>query len=242
MLHTLIATSAFGLESVVVHELAALEYEAKVARPGRIAFHADLAAVARTNLWLRSADRVLIQLSEFEAKDFDALFDTVRCLPWEEWIAADAAIPVRGRSLKSQLSSVPACQRTVKKAIVERLLIARPGVELPETGPPVPIEISLVEDAASVDLDTSGAGLHKRGYRTLAAEAQIRETLAAGMVQLSFWRPERPFIDPFCGTGTIAIEAALLARRLAPGRNRTFASEAWAAIPADAWKQAREEA
>ena len=152
----------------------------------------------------------------------------MRALPWEEWIAADAGIPVRGRSLKSQLSSVPACQRTVKKAIVERLLAARPGPRLPETGPPVPVEVSLVDDVATIDLDTSGDGLHSRGYRTLAAEAQLRETLAAAMVQLSFWRPERPLVDPFCGTGTIAIEAALIGRRLAPGRNRTFAAEALA--------------
>jgi 23S rRNA (guanine2445-N2)-methyltransferase / 23S rRNA (guanine2069-N7)-methyltransferase len=130
----------------------------------------------------------------------------------------------------------------VKKAIVESLLAARPGVELPETGAPVPIEISIVDNAATIDLDTSGDGLHKRGYRTLAAEAQIRETLAAAMVQLSFWRPERPFVDPFCGTGTIAIEAALIGRRIAPGRNRAFAAEAWDAIPAAVWAAAREEA
>ena len=239
---TVIATSAFGLEAVVVHELAALGYEAKVVRPGRIAFAAELDAVARTNLWLRSADRVLIQLAAFEARDFDALYDTVRDLPWEDWIPHDAAMPVRGRSRKSQLSSVPACQRTVKKAIVERLLASAPVISLPETGPPVPVEVSLVDDIATIDLDTTGAGLHKRGYRTLAAEAQLRETLAAAMVQLSFWRPERPFIDPFCGTGTIAIEAALLGRRLAPGHNRTFAAESWPVIPAPTWKTARDEA
>src|SRR5262245_28537226 len=139
---TLIATSAFGLEAVVVHELAALGYEAKVVRPGRIAFPAGLDAVARANLWLHSADRVLIQLAEFEARDFDALFDTVRALPWEDWIPADAAIPVRGRSRKSQLSSVPACQRTVKKAIVERLLATASVISLPETGLPVAVEAS----------------------------------------------------------------------------------------------------
>jgi 23S rRNA (guanine2445-N2)-methyltransferase / 23S rRNA (guanine2069-N7)-methyltransferase len=238
----LIATCAFGLEAVVAHELKALGYESKTVRPGRLTFTGDASAVARTNLWLRSADRVLIELASFPAADFDALFDTVKSLPWADWIAADAAIPVRGRSLKSQLTSVPAIQRSVKKAIVESLLAARPGVELPETGAPVPIEISIVDNAATIDLDTSGDGLHKRGYRTLAAEAQIRETLAAAMVQLSFWRPERPFVDPFCGTGTIAIEAAMIGRRMAPGRNRTFAAEAWGAIPAAAWTAALEEA
>ena len=242
MILNLIATSAFGLEAVVVRELAALGYEAKVIRAGRMAFAGDESAVARTNLWLRSADRVLIELASFGAADFDALFDTIREMPLEEWIDADAAIPVRGRSHKSQLSSVPAVQRTVKKAIVERLLGARPGSSLPETGPPVPIEISIVDDVATLDLDTSGAGLHRRGYRTLAAAAQLRETLAAALVQLSFWKPERLLVDPFCGTGTIVIEAALIGRRLAPGRNRTFAAEHWAAIPADAWARARTEA
>jgi 23S rRNA (guanine2445-N2)-methyltransferase / 23S rRNA (guanine2069-N7)-methyltransferase len=238
----LAVTCAFGLEAVVVRELAALGYDARVARPGRLAFSGDASAVCRANLWLRSADRVLIQLAQFAATDFDALFDTVRLLPWEEWISPDAAIPVRGRSHKSQLSSVPACQRTVKKAIVDRMLARSTAISLPETGPPAAVEVSLVDDVATIDLDASGAGLHKRGYRTLAAEAQLRETLAAAMVQLSFWRPERPLVDPFCGAGTIAIEAALLGRRLAPGRNRSFAAEFFNAIPATAWAASREEA
>jgi 23S rRNA (guanine2445-N2)-methyltransferase / 23S rRNA (guanine2069-N7)-methyltransferase len=238
----LVATSAFGLEAVVVRELSDLGYAAKVARPGRIAFSGDASALCRANMWLRSADRVLVEVASFAAPDFDALFDTTRDLPWEEWIAADAAIPVGGRSIKSQLSSVPAIQRSVKKAIVERLLAARPGVELPETGPSIAVEVSLVNDLATIDLDTSGHGLHRRGYRTLAAAAQLRETLAAAMVQLSFWKPERQLVDPFCGTGTIAIEAALIGRRLAPGRKRTFAAETWAQIPASAWQAAREEA
>jgi 23S rRNA (guanine2445-N2)-methyltransferase / 23S rRNA (guanine2069-N7)-methyltransferase len=238
----LIATCAFGLEAVVRRELHELGYDARVVRPGRIVFAGGLEAVARTNLWLRSADRVLIELAAFPAPDFDALFDTTRGLPWEEWIAADAGIPVRGRSHKSQLTSVPAVQRTVKKAIVERLLAARPVLSLPETGPAVPIEISIVDDTATLDLDTSGDGLHRRGYRTLAAAAQLRETLAAAMVQLSFWKPERPLVDPFCGTGTIVIEAAMIGRRLAPGRNRSFAAENWPAIPDSIWNVAREEA
>jgi 23S rRNA G2445 N2-methylase RlmL len=238
----LIATSAFGLEAVVVRELSDLGYSAKVARPGRIAFSGDASALCRANMWLRSADRVLVELASFAAPDFDALFDTTRELPWEEWIAIDAAIPVGGRAIKSQLSSVPAIQRSVKKAIVERLLAARPGVELPETGPPVAVEVSLVNDLATIDLDTSGHGLHRRGYRTLVAAAQLRETLAAAMVQLSFWKPDRPLVDPFCGTGTIIIEAAMIGRRLAPGRNRQFAAEGWNQIPAAAWQAAREEA
>ncbi|MEM8944231.1 MAG: bifunctional 23S rRNA (guanine(2069)-N(7))-methyltransferase RlmK/23S rRNA (guanine(2445)-N(2))-methyltransferase RlmL [Planctomycetota bacterium] len=241
-MHTLVATAAFGLEAIVVRELQALGYEPKISRPGRIEFSGDLSAIARANLWLRSADRVLLQLAKFPAIDFDALFDTTRDLAWEAWIAPDAAILVRGRSHKSQLSSVPACQRTVKKAIVERLLAKHQVASLPETGSPVPIEVALLEDEASISLDTSGDGLAKRGYRTLTGPAQIRETLAAALVQLSFWKPDRPLIDPFCGTGTIAIEAALLGRSIAPGRLRRFAAEDWPALPSEPWNQAREEA
>jgi len=238
----LVATAAFGLEAVVVRELQQLGYAGRVARPGRIEFAGDLAAICRTNLWLRSANRVLVQLAKFRADDFDALFDTACDLPWEEWIAADAAIPVRGRSHKSQLTSVPACQRTIKKAIVERLLAKHAVVELPESGPPVSVEVALLDDEATLSIDTSGDGLHKRGYRRLASAAQLRETLAAALVQLSYWRPERPLVDPFCGTGTIVIEAALLGRHLAPGRHREFAAEHWPMFSAEFWQTAREEA
>ncbi len=239
---TLVATAASGLEAVVVRELNQLGYEARVGRPGRIEFTGDMTAVARTNLWLRSADRVLIQLACFPAADFDALFDTVCELPWEEWIDADAEIPVRGRSHKSQLTSVPACQRTVKKAIVERLGAKHQVTTLPETSSPVPVEVAILNDEATISIDTSGDGLHRRGYRTLTGPAQIRETLAAALVQLSFWKPGRPMIDPFCGTGTLVIEAVMLGRNLAPGRNRTFAAEHWLDAATDVWRIARQEA
>lgn len=241
-MYTLVATAASGLEAVVVRELEQLGYAPRVARPGRIEFTGDVSAICRANLWLRSADRVLVQLAKFPAADFDALFDTTRDLPWEEWIAPAAAIPVRGRSHKSQLTSVPACQRTVKKAIVERLNTKYHVTTLPETGPPAPVEVALLEDEATLSLDTSGDGLHRRGYRTLTGPAQLRETLAAGLVQLSYWRPGRPLIDPFCGTGTLIIEAVLLGRRLAPGRRRQFTAEHWPATSTDAWRIAREEA
>lgn len=241
-LYTLVATAAFGLEAVVVRELKQLGYETKITRPGRIEFQGDLSAIARTNLWLRSADRVMVQLAKFQATDFDALFDTACDLSWEEWISPEAAIPVRGRSHKSQLTSVPACQRTIKKAIVERLMAKHRVTRLPETGSPVPVEVALLEDEVTLSLDTSGDGLAKRGYRTLTGPAQIRETLAAALVQLSFWKPERAFIDPFCGTGTIVIETAMLGRRMAPGRNRQFAAELWPALATEPWDQAREEA
>ena len=225
-----------------MRELKALGYDPRITRPGRIEFAGDFSAIARANLWLRSADRVMVQLAKFQAPDFDALFDTACALPWEEWIASDAAILVRGRSRKSQLTSVPAVQRTIKKAIVERLLAKHRVATLPETGPPVPVEVAILEDEASLLLDTSGNGLAKRGYRTLTGPAQIRETLAAALVQLSFWKPERPLIDPFCGTGTILIEAATIGRRMAPGRLRQFAAEHWPSLAAEPWQQAREEA
>lgn len=238
----LVATAAFGLEKIVVRELQALGYEGKIVRPGRIEFRADLAAICRTNLWLRCADRVLLQLAKFQATDFDALFDTAGELEWEQWIPADAAILVRGRSHKSQLSSVPACQRTVKKAIVERLLARHKVTTLPETGAAVGVEVALLDDEATLCLDTSGDGLAKRGYRTLTGPAQIRETLASALVQLSFWKPERPLIDPFCGTGTIVIEAVQLGRNMAPGRLRSFAAEEWLNFDSQLWQSAREEA
>jgi 23S rRNA (guanine2445-N2)-methyltransferase / 23S rRNA (guanine2069-N7)-methyltransferase len=238
----LVATAAFGLEAVVVRELNDLDYEARIVRPGRIEFTGGWSAICRANLWLRSADRVMVQLAKFPAPDFDALFDTVGALPWEDWIHREAAIPVRGRSHKSQLTSVPAVQRTVKKAIVERLLAKHGAADLPETGPSVPVEVALLDDEAMISIDTSGEGLHKRGYRSLAGPAQLRETLAAALVQLSFWKPDKPLIDPFCGTGTIIIEAAMIGRKLAPGRNREFAAEHWPSFPRSAWKLAREEA
>ena len=241
MTFQLIATAAFGLEAVVVRELTALGYEPKVTRPGRIEFTGDETAICRANLWLRSADRLLLQLARFPASDFDVLFDTVAELPWEDWIHRDAAIPVRGRSHKSLLTSVPACQRTVKKAIVTRLLAKHETAELPETGPPVPVEVALLDDEATISIDTSGDGLHRRGYRTLAGPAQLRETLAAALVQLSFWKPDKPLVDPFCGTGTIIIEAAMIGRKLAPGRNRTFAAELWPSFPQEPWRLARQE-
>lgn len=238
----LIATAAFGLEAVVVRELKALGYEAKISTPGRIRFEGDVSAIAQANLHLRSASRVLIQLAEFEATDFDQLFETTKALDWAEWIPANGEFIVNGRSIKSQLSSVPACQRTVKKAVVESLLRSHSVSELPETGPSYGIEIALLDNRATLTIDTTGPGLHKRGYRPLIGSAPIRETLAAGILQLTFWRAGKPLLDPFCGTGTIAIEAAMLGRQIAPGLSRRFVAEEWPAIDSDVWETAREEA
>ncbi len=238
----LIATAAFGLEAVVRRELEAGGYEAKVAQPGRVVFRGDERAIVWANLWLRASDRVLVQVGRFDAADFDALFESTKDLPWERWIGPDAAFPVSGRSIKSQLSSVPACQRAVKKAVVERLMSAHGASELPETGPTYGIEISLLDNVATLTVDSTGPALHKRGYRTLTGKAPIKETLAAAMVMLSFWEPGRALVDPFCGTGTIPIEAALIGRNIAPGINRNFTAETWPQLPGPMWRGARNEA
>lgn len=238
----ILAVTNFGLEAVASRELAQLGYDAKGAGTGRVHFRGDALAVARANLWLRSADRVLIRVASFPCRDFDALFEQTKSIAWEEWIPRDFAFPVNGRSVRSQLTSVPACQRTVKKAIVERLMSGHRVSTLPETGPPVTIEISILHDVATITLDTSGQGLHKRGYRPIVGEAALKETLAAGLVLLSVWRPDRPLIDPFCGTGTVAIEAAMIGRNIAPGLFRDFEGEYWPALGAEVWQQAREEA
>ncbi len=240
---SLIATTTAGLEACVKHELEALGFAgAKVYSPGRIIFDADAAGLARANLWLRTADRVLLVVGAFEARDFGELFDRTRDLPWDRWIPADGKFPVSGRSHKSQLSSVPACQKIVKKAIVEKLCDAHHCRMLPETGASYDVEVALRDDTATLAIDTTGPGLHKRGYRAAAGPAPIKETLAAAMVQMSFWKPDRQLVDPFCGSGTIPIEAALIGRNIAPGLNRTFAAEKWHAIPADCWAEQRKAA
>jgi 23S rRNA (guanine2445-N2)-methyltransferase / 23S rRNA (guanine2069-N7)-methyltransferase len=238
----LMATAAAGTEAVVKRELAALGYAARTVTPGRLLFQGEALAICRANLWLRSGERVLIHMGSFPAADFGALFDGTAALAWERWLPQNAEFPVQGRSHRSQLSSVPACQRIVKRAIVKRLQEAYHVEHLPETGPLCPIEVSLRDDVAMLTLDTTGVGLHKRGYRRLVGEAQLRETLAATLVQLSFWRPGRVLADPFCGTGTIPIEAALIGRNIAPGLSRDFVAESWPTLEARHWQLAREEA
>ncbi len=238
----LIATTAFGLEAVVARELEQLGYEPRITGTGRVEFRGGGLAVCRANMWLRAADRVLIKVGSFRAVDFGELFEGVKALAWDRWIGPSAAFPVNGRSVKSQLSSVPACQRMTKKAIVESLRAAHKVVDLPETDARVVVEVGMLEDVATLTIDTSGEGLHKRGYRQLIGEAQIKETMAAGLVLLSVWRPHRPLVDPFCGSGTIAIEAALIGRNMAPGLYRTFDAVSWGMIADSLWDQADEEA
>jgi putative N6-adenine-specific DNA methylase len=242
MRYDLLATATFGLESIVADELAGLGFTGTRAENGHVRFTGASDDIARCNLRLRAADRIFVVLADFPSGDFDALFEGVRTLDWKALTPPDAAITVNARSATSHLSSVPAIQSVAKKAIVASLTNGRPGVRLAETGTGFDVEIWLAADRASVMLDATGEGLHKRGYRTGAGEAPLRENLAAAMVHLSRWRPGRPFADPLCGSGTIAIEAALLGRGIAPGARRSFAAETWPFVPSDAWARAREEA
>lgn len=238
----LIATASFGLEAVVAREVRNLGYEDVTVENARVTFKADPSAICRSNLWLRSAERVLIKMGEFKATTFSELFDGTRSLPWADWLPLDANFPVQGKSIKSALFSVPDCQAIVKKAVVESLKERYHKTWFEESGPRYTIEVGLLKDIATLTLDTSGAGLHKRGYRKLSAAAPLKETLAAAMLDLSRWRPDRLFMDPFCGSGTLPIEAALIALNQAPGLHRDFAAERWPVIPAKLWRDARSEA
>lgn len=209
---------------------------------GRVTFSGDAAALCRASVNLRCAERVLLKLGEFDARDFDELFEGTRAIEWADILPADAEFPVAGKTIRSQLASVSACQSIMKKAIVEKMRDRYPMERFPETGPKFAVEFSMLKDRMTIALDASGAGLHKRGYRTLTGTAPLRETLAAALIKLSYWNRERPLIDPFCGTGTLPIEAALIGRNIAPGINRTFAAEAWSLIPESDWTAARDEA
>lgn len=237
----LIATAAFGLEAVVAREVKNLGYEEVMVENGRVTFQGDLSAICRGNLWLRSADRVLIKLGEFKALTFDELFEKTKALPWEQWIPEDGEFPVEGKSVRSKLSSVPDCQAIVKKAVVEKMKQKYKREWFDETAGKYRIEVALLNDMATLTIDTSGTGLHKRGYRTLSNRAPLKETLAAGLIQLSYWNADRVLIDPFCGSGTIPIEAALIGKNIAPGMNRSFVSEEWPVIPRELWREARKE-
>ena len=238
----LVATSAMGLESLVADEVKALGYKT-TSENGKIYFQGDELAIAKTNLWLRVADRVRIVAGEFEATTFDDLFEQTKAIPWERFLPVDAEFPVAGKSVKSTLYSVPDCQAIVKKAIVERLKIAYKRIGFfDESGPLFKLEVSILKDKVTLTIDSSGTGLHKRGYRLAQGDAPLKETLAAALVKVSRWNPNRPFVDPFCGSGTIAIEAAMIGQNIAPGYNREFLSEEWPWINKNIWDQVREEA
>ena len=238
----LIATAAMGLEAVVAKEVRDLGYECTVDN-GKVLFSGDELAIARSNMWLRTADRIKIKVAEFKATTFDELFEKTKALHWEDYLPVNAEFPVTGKSVKSKLFSVSDCQAIVKKAIVNRVsTYYKKTGWLEENGALFKIEVAILKDIVTLTIDTSGAGLHRRGYRVGQGEAPIKETLAASLVLLTNWTPDRPFVDPFCGSGTIAIEAALIGQNIAPGFNREFISEQWDWMPESIWEKVREEA
>jgi putative N6-adenine-specific DNA methylase len=239
---TLTAPCVFGLEGIVAEELRRIGAADVSPETGRVVFSGGWELVAAANLRLRCAERVLVRLGKFPAATFDALFEGTRALPWEEYIHGNAAFPVGGYCLDSELFSVPDCQSIVKKAVVERMKRAHPVEWFAEDGPKYQIKFGIHKDQASLYLDTTGPALHKRGYRPVAGEAPLRETLAAALVLLIRYKGLGPFCDPFCGSGTLPIEAAMIAKNRAPGLLRTFDAMAWEAMPKSLWPQQKEAA
>jgi len=238
----LYATAAFGTESVVVREIKHLGYGDTFTDNGKIFFDGDFEALCRANLWLRSAERVCVLMGKFIATTFNDLFEAVHAIPWEDWLPMDAEFPVTGGCVKSTLMSVSDCQSIIKKAVVERLKKVYKLETFPETGPRFHIVFSITKDNVIIALDSTGDGMHKRGYRSLAYTAPIKETLAAALILISRWSPGRNLIDPFCGSGTIPIEAALMAINKAPGLDREFDCQEWPTVPKKIWYDVLDEA
>ena len=231
-----------GLEGLIAEELREMDAQNVRAENGRVRFEGDFALLARANLCCRFAERVQIEIGAFEARSFEELFQGAKALPWEEWIAPRDSFPVKGYSLNSALFSVSDCQSILKKAVVERLKTKYPQDWFEETGAVHQIQFSIMKDQVILALDTSGAGLHKRGYRLRAGGAPLKETLAAALCKISRLRPWHALYDPLCGSGTILIEGALMARGAAPGLRRNFAAERWPQIPREIWREERERA
>lgn len=242
VMYRAVATCAFGVESVLAFELRHLGFEDVEVHDGRVFFSSDALGIARANIWLRTAERVLIVLGEYDAPDFDSLFDGAYAADWASVIGQYDAFPVKGYSMNSKLTSVPACQSVLKKALVEKLKKQYGTITLPETSTEKKVRFSITKDKCTLMLDTSGDGLHKRGYRPLLNEAPIKETLAAAIVDFSRIRENSVVMDPFCGSGTLLIEAAMRARNLAPGMYRRFAAEHYDFIGRSCFAKAREEA
>lgn len=240
--YDLIATCAAGIEAVTGNELRHLGYDVKVEN-GRVRFKGTIADILKTNLWLRTADRVKVIVGEFRATTFDELFERTKALAWEEYLPLDANFPVAGKSQKSKLHNVPSVQAIVKKAIVEKLsLIYHRRSFLPETGAKYPLEVALNKDRALLTLDTTGSSLFKRGYRLEKGGAPLKENMAAALVLLARWYPEKPFVDPVCGSGTLPIEAAMIGHNIAPGIKRDFVCETWDWIPDELVEVLRQDA
>lgn len=242
----LIAPCHFGLEAVLKKEITDLGYEITLVEDGRVTFEGDAEAIARANVFLRTAERVLLKVGSFTAVTFDELFEKTRALPWERYIPRDGKCWVaKASSIKSKLFSPSDIQKIMKKAIVRRLQEEYDlGQQLlPETGSQYPLRVFLFKDQVTIGIDTSGDSLHKRGYRTLTSKAPITETLAAALILLTPWKKDRILVDPFCGSGTFPIEAAMIAANMAPGRNRSFLAESWRnLVPRKHWYNAVDEA
>ncbi len=236
----LVSPCLLGAEGLVADELRAMDIQNVNADNGRVFFEGDTSTIARANFGLRCAERVLILVGEFNAMSFEELFEGTKALPWEELIGKNNAFPVKGRSVSSQLTSIPDCQAIIKKAIVERLKQSYKVDWFKEDSSTLQVQFLIMKDKVSLMIDTSGAGLHKRGYRKNSTDAPIKETLAAMMVKLARVRGDATFYDPFCGSGTILIEAATYAHNIAPGLKRTFAAQNW--TDKKVWEDERERA
>ena len=243
-IYELIAPCHFGLESVMKREILDLGYEISSVEDGKVTFLGDAEAIAYANIFLRTTERVLLKVGQFQAESFEELFEQTRALPWENYIPKDGKFWVaKANSIKSKLFSPSDIQSVMKKAIVERLKEHYRVEWFPEDGASYPIRVSFLKDQAVIGLDTTGVSLHKRGYRQLTAKAPITETLAAALLMLTPWKRERILVDPFCGSGTFVIEAAMMAAGIAPGMNRTFLAQQWRElVPEKCWRDALEEA
>lgn len=232
----------FGIEGITKRECIALGFDDIRAENGKVFFTTNPKGVLKANIWLRTAERVHIVLGRFPAYSFEELFQGVYKIPWEEWIPKDGNFTVSGRSVKSKLYSISDCQSISEKALIKRLQKTYPIEYFPKSGNRYRVEVSLLKDEVTVTLDTSGDGLHKRGYREKSVRAPISETLAASMILLSFWNPDRVLADPFCGSGTIPIEAAMIGRNIAPGLGRSFDCENWEFLTREEIRDVKSEA
>ena len=240
----LVAPCHFGMEAVLKREILDLGYEISQVEDGRVTFEGDLETICRSNIFLRTAERVMVQIGRFRATTFDELYENMKALPWEDWIPQDGKFWVKkASSVKSKLFSASDIQSICKKAMVDRLKMTYHTDWFKEDGASFPVRIFLLKDEVTVALDTTGDPLHKRGYRTWTSKAPISETLAAALIMLTPWRADRILVDPFCGSGTFLIEAAMMAANIAPGMNRSFTAEAWThLIPKQMWYDVVEEA
>ncbi len=242
-IYDLVATTAFGIEAIAAKELKELGFKDLQVENGKITYKGDERAICMSNLWLRCVDRVYIKLGEFKATSFEQLFQGIKKIDWADYLPENAEFPVAdAKSVKSQLFSLSDIQAITKKAIVEKMKENYSVSWFSEDGACYPIHVAIHKDIVTVHLNTSGAALHRRGYREKGNEAPLKETLAAALVKISGWTKESPLVDPFCGSGTILIEAALIARNIAPGINRKFQFEAWDIIPEGLFKKCKKEA